>query len=164
MRGVWRAGRQVLERLPEVRRGLRLVLLLALLGFLRGLVLFRRLDLHCVRSARFRAEDRHRIVQLLRPLAALDAHAAVGTVLRIEVLLVPGEEDLAVAVRAMQGPRLAHDAFREDGDAAVAELRGHPSETKASAVMKLPTPIGATRRGAIGQMERKPSYVRRCRN
>src|SRR2546428_231971 len=140
VRGMRRAGRQVLERLPKVRGGLRLVLLLAFVGFLRGLVLFRRLDLHCVRSARFRAEDRHRVVQLLRPLAALDAHAAVGTVLRVEVLLVPGEEDLAVAVRPMQGPRVAHDAFREDRDAAVAELRRHPSETKARAVTKLPTP------------------------
>src|SRR2546425_8486569 len=137
MRG---AGREVLERLPEVRGRVRLILLLAFLALLRAFVLrFRRLDLHRVRAAGFRAQDRHRVVQLLRPLAAFDAHAAVRTVLRVEMLLVPREEDFAVAVRAMEGPRLAHDPFREDGDPAVAELRGHPSKTKARAVMKLPT-------------------------
>src|SRR3989454_10994485 len=135
-----RAGREILERLPEVRGRVRLILLLAFLGLLRGFVLrLRRLDLHRVRAAGFRAQDRHRVVQLLRPLAAFDAHAAVGTVLRVEMLLVPREEDFAVAVRAMEGPRLAHDPFREDADPAVAELRGHPSQTKARAVMKLPT-------------------------
>src|SRR5437867_4071769 len=137
MRG---AGRKVLERLPEVRGRVRLILLLAFLALLRAFVLrLRRLDLHRVRAAGFRAQDRHRVVQLLRPLATFDAHAAVGTVLRVEVLLVPREEDFAVAVRAMEGPRLAHDPFREDADSAVAELRGHPSKTKARAVMKLPT-------------------------
>src|SRR2546425_9713730 len=63
----------------------------------------------------------------------------MGAVLRVEMLLVPREEDFAVTVRAMEGPRLPHDPFREDGDPAVAELRGHPSQTKARAVMKLPT-------------------------
>src|SRR5881409_1765141 len=141
-----RAGRKVLERLPEVRGRVRLILLLAFLGFLRGFVLrLRRLDLHRVRAAGFRAQDRHRVVQLLRPLAAFDAHAAVGTILRVEVLLVPREEDFAVAVGAMEGPRLAHDPFREDGDPAVAELRGHPSKTKARAVMKLPTRASGSR-------------------
>src|SRR5881409_2694853 len=137
MRG---AGRKVLERLPEVRGRVRLILLLAFLALLRAFVLrLRRLDLHRVRAAGLRTQDRHRVVQLLRPFAAFDAHATVGTVLRVEVLLVPREEDFAVTVRAMEGPRLAHDPFREDGDPAVAELRGHPSQTKARAVMKLPT-------------------------
>src|SRR5437870_5695270 len=142
-RRVWRvrrSGREILERLPEVRRRVRLILLLAFLGLLRGFVLrFGRLDLHRVRAAGLRAQDRHRVVQFLRPLAAFDAHAAVGTVLRVEVLLVPREEDFAVAVGAMEGPRLPHAPFREHGDPAVAELRGHPSKTKARAVMKLPT-------------------------
>src|SRR5436309_1004897 len=77
MRG---AGRKVLERLPEVRGRVRLILLLAFLALLRAFVLrLRRLDLHRVRAAGFRAQDRHRAVQLLPPLAAFDAHAAAGT-------------------------------------------------------------------------------------
>src|SRR5947209_11198408 len=144
-----RSGREILERLPEVRRRVRLILLLAFLALLRAFVLrFWRLDLHRVRAAGLRAQDRHRVVQLLGPLATFDPHAAVGTVLRVEVLLVPREEDFAVTVRAMEGPRLAHDPFREDGDPAVAELGGHPSKTKARAVMKLPTRDRAADAGA----------------
>src|SRR5207245_5003638 len=134
------SGREILERLPEVRGRVRLILLLAFLALLRGFVLrLRSLDLHRVRAAGLRAQDRHRVVQLLRPLATFDAHAAVGTVLRIEMFLVPREEDFAITIGAMEGPRLAHDPFREHGDPAVAKLRGHPSKTKARAVMKLPT-------------------------
>src|SRR6059036_1398334 len=135
-----RSGREILERLPEVRGRVRLILLLRFLALLRAFLFrFRRLDLHRVRAARLRAQDRHRVVQLLGPLATFHAHAAMGAILRVEVLLVPREEDFAVTVRAMEGPRLPHDPFREDGDPAVAELRGHPSQTKARAVMKLPT-------------------------
>jgi len=35
------------------------------------------------------------------------------------MLLVPREEDLAIAVWAMEGPRFPHDAFREDGNPTV---------------------------------------------
>src|SRR2546427_2765257 len=135
-----RSGREVLERLPEVRGRVRLVLLLGFLALLRGFFLrFRRLDSLRVGAAGLLAQDRPRVVQLHGPLATFHAHAAMGAILRVEVLLVPREEDFAVTVRAMEGPRLPHDPFREDGDSAVAELRGHPSQTKARAVMKLPT-------------------------
>src|SRR5207247_10103777 len=100
-----RAGREVLERLPEVRRRVRLILLLAFLALLRAFVLrLRRLDLHRVRAAGFRAQERHRVVQLLRPLAAFDAHAAVGTVLRVEMLLVTRTVLFAFLDWAMGGP------------------------------------------------------------
>src|SRR2546428_13915661 len=38
VRGVWRSGREVLERLPQVRRGLRLGLFLFLVLLRRGLL------------------------------------------------------------------------------------------------------------------------------
>src|SRR5207249_7795909 len=65
----------------------------------------------------------------------------------------------------MEGPRLPHDPFREDGDPAVAQLRGHPSQTKARAVMKLPTrpPAGGPRitsNGADSMMRRSMQELR----
>src|SRR5438552_2860410 len=73
MRRVRRPGRQVLERLPEVRCRVRLVLLLRLLCRLFRL---RGIDLQGVRAPRLRAQDRHGVVELLWPFATLAAHPA----------------------------------------------------------------------------------------
>src|SRR6266571_8649393 len=80
MRRVWRPGRQILERLPEVRCRVRLVLLLCLL---RRLFRLWGVDLQRVRAARLRAQDRHGVVELLGPFATLDAHPTVRTILRV---------------------------------------------------------------------------------
>jgi hypothetical protein len=63
----------------------------------------------------------------------------MGAILRIEVLLIPCEEDLAVAERTVEGPRLSHDPFREDGHLAFAEIWGHRLQTKARPIMKVPS-------------------------
>ena len=60
------------------------------------------------------------------------------TVLRVEVFLVSREQDLAVAIRAMERPRLAHDPLREDGHVSLAEFRRHPAETKTCLTKKVP--------------------------
>src|SRR5213595_395822 len=154
MRRVRRPGRQVLERLPEVRCRVRLVLLLRLLCRLFRL---RGIDLQGVRAARLRAQDRHGVVELLGPFATLDAHPAVRAILRVQVLLVPREEHLAVAERTVQGPRLPHDPFCEDGHLAFAEIRGHRPQTKARPVMKVPTRFAADCRGALSPGRISPS-------
>jgi len=62
----------------------------------------------------------------------------MGAILRVEVLLIPCEEDLAVAERTVEGPRLSHDPFRKHGHLAFAEVRGHRLQTKARPNMKVP--------------------------
>src|SRR5438309_3852887 len=161
MRRVRRPGRQVLERLPEVRRRVRLVLLLRLLCRLFRL---RGVDLQRVRASRLRAQDWHGIVELLGPFATLDAHPAVRAILRVQVLLVPREEHLAVAERTVQGPRFPHDPFCEDGHLAFAEIRGHRPRTRARPVMKVPTRFAVDWRGAFLQDTSRPRAIRKGSN
>src|SRR2546428_6036969 len=120
---MWPPRREVLERLTQVRRGLRLGLLLLLVLLRRGLLRIGRLDLHRVRATGLRPEDRHRIVQFLGPLAALDPHPAVRAVLCVEMPLVPRAEDFSIAVGAVEGPRLPPVALLQDGNPTVPPVR-----------------------------------------
>src|SRR6266568_4987596 len=155
--GVRRAGRKILERLSEVRRGIRLGFLLF---FLRLFLLFLAVDLHRIGAAGLRAEDWHRIVHLLRPFASLDAHAAVRAVLRVKVLLVAGEEHLAVTVGAMERAGLPHEPLREHGHLALAEVGGHRLRTKTRPDIKVPTPVAAAPGEAWGRVPDRPQHPR----
>src|SRR3989442_7633464 len=70
VRGVWRPRGKVLERLPQVRRGLRLGLFLFLVLLRRGLLRIGGLNLYRVGATRPRSQDWQLIVQVFGLLVA----------------------------------------------------------------------------------------------
>src|SRR3989442_13255935 len=61
----------------------------------------------------------------LAPLSTDGLHPAVRAVLLVEVFLVAGEEDLPIAIRTVEGPRLSHHVRRFRGEGGLAHSGAH---------------------------------------